>query len=128
MMYPYQPVLFDQYQMNFDYLYRQQNTANQIYNAFRQEHSELVNELETNGMDQEMITYIIWTVIQFTLSHANQFSGTLNNRTNAIYERMQQQIPWLTYLFRAYRLSTNQMRRIVRTIIRFTLQHVRYSI
>ena len=106
----------------YDYFYRQQNAANHIYNAFRQEHANLIHELETAGMDQEMITYIIWTVIQFTLTHANQFSGTINNKTNNIYESMIQQIQWLTYLFRAYRLSANQMRRVLRTIIRFTLQ------
>jgi hypothetical protein len=106
----------------YDYFYRQQNAANQIYNAFRQEHASLIHELETAGMEQEMITYIIWTVIQFTLAHANQFNGTINNRTNNIYENMIQQIQWLTYLFRAYRLSANQMRRVLRTIIRFSLQ------
>lgn len=110
------------YQIDYDYFYRQQNAANHIYNTFRQEHVNLIHELETAGMDQEMITYIIWTVIQFTLSHAHQVGGTINNKTNNIYESMVQQTAWLTYLFRAYRISTNQMRRILRTIIRFTLQ------
>ena len=106
----------------YDYFYRQQNAANHIYNAFRQEHANLIHELETAGIDQEMITYIIWTVNQYTLTHANQISCTINNKTNNIYESMIQQIQWLTYLFRAYRLSANQMRRVLRTIIRFTLQ------
>ncbi len=121
-MYFYQSAPIYQYPIDYHYFYRQQNTANHIYSAFRQEHANLIHELETAGMDQEMITYIIWTVIQFTLAHAHQFSGTINNRTNNIYESMLQQLGWLTYLFRAYRFSTNQMRRVLRTIIRFTLQ------
>lgn len=123
-MYYYQSAPFYQYQIDYDHFYRQQNTANHIYNAFREDHSNLIHELETAGMDQEMITYIIWTVIQYTLTHANQFSGTINNKTNNIYESMIRQVQWLTYLFRAYRLSANQMRRVIRTIIRFTLQRI----
>lgn len=121
-MYPYQSA---PYYLDYDYFYRQQqNATNHIYNAFRQQHANLIHELETAGMDQEMITYIIWTVIQFTLTHGNQSTGTINNKTNNIYESMLQQIQWITYLFRAYRFSNNQIRRILRTIIRFTLQQI----
>ncbi|WP_458412732.1 hypothetical protein ACNQFZ_18260 [Schinkia sp. CFF1] len=127
-MYPYQLAPANQYHYDYHYFYRQQqNIANRIFNLFRQEHSDIIRELEANGLDNEMINYILWTVIQYTLTHANQHSGTITNRTNDIYESMQNQVPWLTYLFRAYRLSTNQMRRILRTVIRFTLQNLSTS-
>lgn len=124
-MNPYQPVPYNQNQIDYYYHYRQQNEVNRIYQAFRQEHPELINELETLGMDEQLITYISRAVIQYTFAHANQYSGTVNNRINNIYESMLRQLPWLIYLFRAYHLSGNQMRRIVRAMIRFTLQQIR---
>ncbi|HHY73210.1 MAG TPA: hypothetical protein GX497_08280 [Bacillus bacterium] len=125
-MYSYQPVPYNQYQIDYHYYYRQQqDVVNRIYSAFRGEHPDLINELETSGMDGELITYINRSVIQYTLTNANQYTGTLLNRTNSLYENMLKQIPWLTYLFRAYRLSANQMRRILRTVIRFTFLQLR---
>jgi len=126
-MNPYQHVPYNQYQLDYYHHYRQQNEVSRIYQAFRQEHPELINELGTLGMDEQLITYISRAVIQYSLAHANQFSGTINNRTTNIYESMLRQLPWLIYLLQAYHLSGNQMRRILRTMIRFTLQQIRNS-
>ncbi|WP_374723733.1 hypothetical protein [Calidifontibacillus erzurumensis] len=113
------------YPTDYHFFYRQQNFVTQLTEEFRRQHSDVINELALNGMDNRLITYILQTVIHFTITNAHYYSGSLGMRTNQLYELLLQREQWFSYLFRAYRFSINQMKRITRTIIKFTLQQIR---
>jgi hypothetical protein len=103
---------------------RLQKNPQLILNAYKENYYEKTYvELSNAGMNGQLIDYLVYTTIVFTLQTAPLLEGTQLEKTDRVYEQLHLHIPWMMPLTLAYQLSQNQVKKIFRGVIRFTITY-----
>jgi|GEM_PF-365631 len=95
---------------------RQQPDAMNILQDIKRNHSELYTPLRQAGMNDQLIDYVFFFVINYTLNQSKP-----NQNANQIYSQFRREIPWFNQLFAPFRIPSNVIDRTMTRVIQITL-------
>ncbi|MGM8366655.1 hypothetical protein ACLIBG_14460 [Virgibacillus sp. W0181] len=99
---------------------RQQPSVQEIMQVLRSQHNNLYTELQQAGMNRQLVDYMYYFVVTYTLNQANS-----DVTASQLYRQLQNQVPWFNFLFNQFNISQNMTNRILTKVIEITLRLIR---
>ncbi|OFI06680.1 hypothetical protein CLOACE_08350 [Clostridium acetireducens DSM 10703] len=106
-------------------LFRQDyKDIDKIMELINSRYASIYSELRGYRMNYIIVNNIFRALVSFTVSNASKYTGTVSQKTDAIFNDFIKQYPWVRGLFLGYGVPLNRANTIMKTIIRFTLENL----
>lgn len=96
---------------------------NRIMAIINQQYSNYYTELQRYGVQRIVARNIFRNIVTYTLRVEDNFTGNLNQRTNAIFNAYRRDNARIFVILAGYGVPANRVNQIIRDIIRITLEN-----
>ncbi len=99
--------------------------VNRIFSMLVRQRPDLFRSFARFGVNRGLINNYFRTLIAFTIDNSRRFTGSINQKTNAIYESFRRRYAWIFGSLRAARVPPYIVESTFKSVIEFTLRNIR---
>jgi len=98
--------------------------VNQMMGLIDREFANHYSELQRYGVPRGITRNLFRSVVSYVLVNEKNYSGTIDQKTNQLFNAIQRDLSAVFYILRIYGVPNNRINQIIRDIIRFILENI----